>query len=312
MTDVHSAESAASDEYFRSLRQGSLLRRASENAEAFSILGEECDVVAVVSQTCDVVLPKRPTVVIAPIIELQDDELQRALRRDDPRFVHLPLHGEASFADLANVHAVEKSHLAGSASGAGIDLDDDDAVRTLALSIGRWFSRFPLPDDVVPWIRPLLGVIRHKYNKTQSPLGQVLQHVVEIRVEARLWSERPLDLILHVIVRAGSVPAVDDSALGQVPDGATDADGNVLSPSALAELIVREASPSPRAALWPLMADSLASICRPSTKDSAQTGVLAAVAGVAGEFWADDEFPLSKYRKSELLDVDYLSAGYPL
>lgn len=300
------------EEYFRALRQGSVLHRSAVNAQAFAILGTDCEVVAVVSQTCDVVLPKRPTALLAPVVELQDEELRVARRRDNPRFVHLPVHGETCFADLGRIHALDKPQLVGSRTTAGIDFDDDASVRTLALAIGRWFSRFAFPDEVVPWLRPLLQTVREKYSKSQSPLGQVLQDVVEIRIEAQHWSALPLELVLHVIVKAGVVPTIDDPGVGLVPQAAFDPDGQIVGPADLAELITKADSSETRAALWPMLAESLARLCRPSTRDLEEPIVANAVSEVVGEFWTDDEFPLSKYRKSELLDVDYLSAGYPL
>lgn len=209
MTQV--APANESELYFQSLQQGSVLHRSEDNARAFTLLGEDCHAAAVVSQTCDVVLPKRPTVLLAPVVELHDEELRRARRRDNPRFVQLAQYGESRFADVCYIHATEKAALVGSEVADGIDFTDDAEVRTLALAIGRWFSRFAFPNEVVPWFRPLQEVIRSKYNRDLTD------------------------------------PSVERS-----------------------------------------------------------------VSGIAGTFWTDDEFPLSRYRKSELLDVDYLSAGYPL
>lgn len=311
MTEV--PPETANEAYFRTIGQGSILHRGSANAEALDIFGEECEVVAVVSQTCDVVLAKRPTILLAPVVELSGDDHRAARRRDNPRYVHLPGHGEVFFADLARIHAIDKPHLVGAAITAGVATDDDGAVRDFSLAIGRWFSRFAFPDEIVPWLRPLLSLIREKYRKPQSPLGRILKDVVEIRVEAREWSTRPIELVLHVIVKAGTVPSVEEGALGVIPSDALDEDGSIVSPVVLAELIVNSDSSATRAALWPLLAASLARICQPADKDLTNPQVAGAVSGeIVGEFWQDDEFPLSKYRKSELLDVDYLSAAHPL
>lgn len=304
---------AASEAYFRTLGQGSLILRDATNTKALNVFGEECEVFAVVSQTCDVVLAKRPTILLAPVVELSGDDDRSARRRDNPRYVHLPGHGEKCFADLARIHAIDKPHLVGAVIAAGVAPDDDGAVRDFSLAIGRWFSRFAFPDEIVPWLRPLLGLIREKYRKSQSPLGRILKDVVEIRVEARQWSTRPIELVLHVIVKAGTVPSIEEGSLGVIPKDALDEDGRIVSPTALAELIVNADSKATRAALWPLLADSLAQICQPADRDLANPQVASAVSGeIVGEFWQDDEFPLSKYRKSELLDVDYLSAAHPL
>ena len=74
-----------------------------------------------------------------------------------------------------------------------------------------------------------------------------------------------------------------------------------------ADLVVRAqaAHPTVRADV-----SRFAAQCRPRSGD-AGADTARAVTEVTGLLWSDDEFPLSRVRKSELLDVEYLSDGYP-
>ena len=49
--------------------------------------------------------------------------------------------------------------------------------------IGRRFSRFAFPDEIVPWFKPLESVIDSKHNKEASAEGRMFQLVDELRVE---------------------------------------------------------------------------------------------------------------------------------
>lgn len=296
--------------FFERLRQGDVVALPAGCSSALSAVPDGTTHCVVVSQTCDVVLPKRPTVILAPAVTLAGDESRLAARRELPRFVHVPRLGANTFADLAHLHAIEKQRLVGCEVSAGIDRNSDIDVRSFALAVGRWFSRFAFPDEVVPWLNPLLSVIREKYTKPSSPLGQALQDVVEFRVEAEKWSARPLDLTLHVIVRAGAIPTMPDDLIDEQAAASAKNSDSIRSPSEVASLLVAAKTDRAKATLWPLLAESFAAQCRPRSGD-AGADTARAVTEVTGLLWSDDEFPLSRVRKSELLDVEYLSDGYP-
>jgi hypothetical protein len=170
-----------------------------------------------------------------------------------------------------------------------------------------------VPDDVVPWLSPLLQSIRHKYRHPESPLGLALHDVAEFRVEAVSWSARPIDLTLHVILRAGTVPGVGDpKADPALIQACTSPEGGLKGPSEVARLLVDARNSQDKATLWGLLADSLASSCIPRPKDMTDAARGVVQGGIVAELWTDDEFPLSRIHKSEVLDVDYLSEDYPL
>ena len=65
-------------------------------------------------------------------------------------------------------------------------------------------------------------------------------------------------------------------------------------------------------AVWLQVAEELAKRCRPRKKYENDPQILGAVSRVVAQVWPDDEFPLSLYRKSEILDIDFLSEPTPL
>jgi hypothetical protein len=298
-------DSAPMDEYFERLSQGQVFPRLA--SEILGLFPKSTRRLVIVSQTCDVVLPKIPTIALAPVVVLEGELAAQAVGRDRPRYV--PLGNGIDFADLAYIHACEKPLLVGAEVEEGIP-QDDLAIRDFALSIGRWFSRFPIPDDLIPWFNPLLGIIREKYRKDNSPLGKVMREVVELRIEAENWSVRPVDVTLHVIVKAGELPLAtsDDSEFNMVQPYVA------RKPTEIADLIVRESSSNRKSMLWNEFAAALAVTCHPRGIAAQDSYVLRAVEDgeISPQIWADDEFPLSRIRKSERLDLDYLSDGYPV
>lgn len=192
----------------------------------------------------------------------------------------------------------------------GIDLGNEQVKRDFSLSITRWFGRFPFPDEVVPWLRPIEQVVREKYRK-QSALGELLrQVVVEIRVEELgQWGRAPYTIDIHTIVRAEALPTLADD----VPDMSDfmqklrRPDDTVKAPPELADLFAATDDVHQRHHVLFALAESLAALCEPANFDSQPEAVKAAVATIEWHLWADDEFPLARVRKSEPLDLEYLS-----
>lgn len=184
-------------------------------------------------------------------------------------------------------------------------LKDAREAREFGLAVGRWFGRFAVLDEVQPWLMPVQNLIRAKYEKPASALGQVLQHVAEVRVEAEDWSNLPVSLTLHVIVEAGRVPSIpEDADLSQVGKLPSELD-------AICAAILAEKNPVRLAILWTSFADALASRCLPRAKDAEDPAIRDAVESISGELSSDDEFPLSRVRRSEQLDIDFLSDPTP-
>lgn len=87
--------------FFSKLSQGMVIERSDSVSNVFSLFPPETTSIVIVSQTCDVVLPTRPSVILAPIVTLSGTLARQAASREMPRYVQVPLRGDYSFADLA-------------------------------------------------------------------------------------------------------------------------------------------------------------------------------------------------------------------
>jgi hypothetical protein len=286
------------ENHFRLLRQGHVIE--------ISGVGELSGTFVVVSQSCDVVQPKRELVQLAPLIQLSDEVIHRtAVNKENPRYPLIATADGGYFADLAQIVSVPKGQLEGPPSRHSLSLEDARDAREFGLAVARWFGRFAVPDEVQPWLEPVQSLIRSKYDKPASPLGQVMQQVTEVRVEAEDWSVLPVSLTVHVIVKAGSVPTIpEDADLSQIGTLPSDLD-------AICAAILVEQDPVRRTMLWATFADALASRCSPRTKNAEDPVIRDAVQSIKGELSSDDEFPLSKVRRSEQLDIEFLSDPTP-
>lgn len=279
------------------------------------------------SQTCDVVQPDRLTVVAAPLVRLSGDELTQATRGTRPRYVAVPAVGTDTFADLDIISTLDKDILVRASATTGVGLDDME-IRRFGRRVARRFGRFPFPDEVVPWLMPLADVIVSKHDKLTGE-ALALEQVVELRVEATEgWAIPPYALTLVTIVRAGTLPELEEddqinppSSLRswlRTPNGELrrtpgdiakrlhahqlDSSGNSSAPT-----------PAERYHLWLALAEAWAARCVPRGRYKDDEAVAGAVAGgaVTADIVSEDEYSLVRYRRSEQLDVDHLSPPTP-
>jgi hypothetical protein len=304
-------------EAMKSYRQGDVL----EDLAAVVVVGptgETVEVAAplgvvVVSQTCDVVLPNRLSMQLARRVRLPDREASEARDGKRPRYAHLPQIGERDFADLDVIMTVAKSHISGLRRQPGVLTDEE--VRRFTRALVRKYGRFPFPNDVTPWLRPLEEVLSSRVRKPNSPEGRVLEDVVELRVEAASgWSSTPFGLTLCVIVRPGALPTFPNDEMPGLPEGLRSwlygGTGELVRGSVeIAERLLSTTDPAERYWLWMALGDAWAVRCRPP-EDSLPT-VLAAVSDVTAEVITADEFPLTRVRRAEILDLDHLSSPPP-
>ncbi len=288
------------NDYFAKMRQGNIVSIADNTGETEDFV--------VVSQSCDASQPKREFLQLAPLVALQNPtEHRAAIRRENPRFPLVTAGDDELFADLARIASVEKSTVEGAPTAPGACAGDARSEREFSLAIGRWFARFAVPDDVHYWLEPLQTVVREKFEKPESNLGRVLARVVEIRVQAD-WTERPAQVTLHVIVAASEFPSSADSSDAEVHGGAGP---SVASLDAACSQLLAIAERDDKYAAWIRIAEELASRCRPRAKHLGNSLIASAVSRVVPQVWADDDFPLSLVRKSEILDIDFLSDPAP-
>ena len=274
------------------------------------------------TQTCDAVRPEKLTVALAPIDRLEGDKARDA--RDGKLLRYIPLTEPEAFADLSVVATIDKALFADLPRTAGIDQTDDDAVRKFGRAVGRRFGRFPFPDEVVPWLRPLEVVMQSKHDKN-SPEGAAMREVVELRVEAiGGWQSPPYALTLSVIVKPGVVPTFPTDEPPPCPEDLarwlrTDTGDLRQKSDAIANRLATERTRSPSSAavywLWLSLAEAWAARCTPDvgkrSPDDARK-ILAAVAGIDADVVDEGGFDLYRYRRSEQLDLDHLSPPIPL
>jgi hypothetical protein len=269
--------------------------------------------VVLVSQTCDVVLAGRPAVQVARRIRLSADEARDARDGKRPRYAHLPQIGDRDFADLDVIGTVAKGQVAASARTPGVAGDEE--VRRFAGAVARKFGRFAFPDEIAPWLRPLEEVVASKTRRPNSPEGKALAEVVELRVEAANgWGSGPYELTLCVIVQPGTLPTFPNDDIPGLPTGLNawlyGADGELRRSSGeIAARLEDATEPADRHWLWMALGEAWEKKCRPGS--NACEGVRSAVADLVAEVVPADEFPLTRVRRSEILDLDHLSGPTP-
>lgn len=318
--DNGTAADHATAESCRSLRQGDVL-----SLDYLPILRVEAVFnqgyphgVAVITQTCDLVQPHRPNAVVAPVVELDSNRAGNARRGVMPQYVHIA-HPTADnmFVDLAHCATLTKATLARQKLlHRGVDQDDREAVGKFAARVGRRFSRFPFPDEVQPWFRPLQTEVARRHGK-ETPVGQLLQKVVDIRIESSSWNLARMNLTIHVIVPSGTVPNPDDFDPEDIPENLSRQlrpNGDLVESAAqialrlLPQNLGQQASLTApeRYLLWNAFAEAIANMCK---RPAAELGeeVVTAVRSVTGLLWTDDEFSLNLYNRTESLDLEHLS-----
>jgi hypothetical protein len=155
--------------------------------------------------------------------------------------------------------------------------------------------------------------VQEKYGKEASPLGQVLQQVLELRLQAHpRWDDADASITLFVICKLGVLPTFDEPR--EAPDELArwlrpDASGVAnRTPSEIAERILNASPGSVEALhLWNQLGRVWARRCSDvtPTHGTRQRHLFDA------EVLSANEFSLDRVRSSEILDVDYLSPPMP-
>jgi hypothetical protein len=256
------------------------------------------------------------------VVELPAAEAKANRSGRRPHLVHLPALGDCCFADLTYVATVEKQVVVESERIPGVkDIDD---IRKFGQRVGRRFSRFAFPDEVVPWLRPLQSIAESKAPKESSPIGWAFQQVASLRLLCvGEWESSPYSLTLCVVLEPGVLPVFPSDADVPPPSEGISrwlyaADGTTLARKhgEICSLLQKETGSSLTAAdrfwLWGALAEAWASLCvAPETSDPK---VLNAVEGgvLEAEVMSTEEFSFEQYRHSEEIDLDHLSSPLPI
>ncbi|MEU2620893.1 hypothetical protein ABZ642_22615 [Streptomyces sp. NPDC007157] len=275
--------------------------------------------VVVVTQTCDLVLRKRPTLHVARIISLNDIDAKPARNGRQPNLVHIPELGEKSFADLTFVATLDKSILSQVSARPGVLQIDD--VRRFGQRVGRRFSRFAFPDEVVPWLRPLQKIVEGKDGNLDSPVGWALDHVVSLRLECEEgWKTTPYALTLCVVLNPGVIASFEPDELPEFPGDLAgwlyDNEGNLRRKVAEIALRLKGGEKLMGAAerywLWGGFADALAALCIPPVSEPSSVRTAVEEGRIRGDLSTSEEFSFERYRRSDEIDLDHLSPPLPL
>jgi hypothetical protein len=170
---------------------------ASENLELAEI---PVPGFVILTQTCDIVRPcqKRPFVEIAPLVEVNPDNMLEIQRGYRPQYAYIPgVSGQNLVADLDRVMTVEKAVVARWKRVVGCRTDDE--ARALAQAISRKRARVAFPDDFNELVGALHNRIKKKHDK-DSPEGKALLALHEIRARAApFWQAEAVELIFYFI-----------------------------------------------------------------------------------------------------------------
>lgn len=267
--------------------------------------------VLLISQTCDTI--RADKLQVARIVELPGRDAAEAATGRRPRYVPVSLGGKTLFADLECIATVSRACLEelGVSSRAATSQDDERLIRDL---IARRFGRFPFPDDVVAWCRPLQDKIAPRAKKA-GVQGVLLDKVTCIRIEDENNWKNPqsYSLSLSFLVRPGTLPLVDDdgadvslpSAVVQRISVVDDAKRAQRIAECLTDADEYELTAAGECALWQKLVESWVALCNVKY---AGLGKLSRVFGT-GEVIPEDEYGFDRYRRSEQLDLDHLSRG---
>ncbi|WP_277959303.1 hypothetical protein [Frigoribacterium faeni] len=170
------------------------------------------DGVVVLSQTCDIVQNK-PTCLVAPILRADAAGISRARKGQSP--LVLLLAGTDStpdqLADLARITSVPKTFLLGKKLLSSLGVGDQDvSARNLAERIGRTFTRFPFPDEVVPAFQKFKKKTQNAVGG-EGAFGWILDRVESLRLGADQWPEPARNLTLHFVISSRYLMGLDDA-----------------------------------------------------------------------------------------------------
>lgn len=268
--------------------------------------------VVLVSQTCDSL---RSTIVqVAPLTILSSDMAKEAETGKRPRYLPVRVGGELRFADLSCIASVDCGCLCTSrliCHGA-LDFESQRLFRDL---VARRFGRFPFPDDVVMWCRPLREKIAPKARKNGEQ-GQLLKQIRCIRIEDENNWENPssYQLTLTFLTVPGALPIPEEGDDYRIPDIISAVLDCGTDSKERAEKIARficrrdqfdGLSDAVVCMLWERLVDEWVSQCNTAYVDAHRISRVSGTAQVVSE----DEYTFEQVRHSEQLDLDYLSRG---
>lgn len=156
---------------------------------------------AVITQTCDIVRSciERPFIEVAPLVEVDEQRLYEIQRGKRPQYAYISGVTEHKLvADLDRIMTVEKAVVAEWQRTPGCQNDQD--IRALRQALARKRIRFAFPDDFIRFANKLQKRMQEKHDKKESPEGNALRALREIRVRAApSWNASEVQLMFWFI-----------------------------------------------------------------------------------------------------------------
>lgn len=270
------------------------------------------DGAVVISQTCDIAQATRHSVQVSPLRRLTGTLAKEAARENRPQYAPV-WTADANFdsepigyADLEVVATWSKDRLARERQ-VPASWHTSRHTRRFGRAVGRRFSRFAWPDNIQPWVQPLLGVLQQRYNPETQAAGRLVADLQQVRVGANDWDQPHAELTLHFIFNTGVLPPLDTPEPVSVEVAAFLERGPGWKQ--IAERLERTDDAGDRLALYQTAADQWAAQCQPRGANSEE--VRDAVSEVTAEIWGADTFTLDLAANCPNFDVDYVSAPVP-
>lgn len=137
-------------------------------------------------------------------------------------------------------------------------------------------------------------------------MGRALAAVHSFRLSCEDWSQTPHELTLIVVMKAGAVP-LDPDEVGDAAAGLAPPTGENLGPqiAKYARLLDQpKVTAAERYYAWQYLAEAWALQCQ---AEATKRGLADSIASVTAELVSTDDFSLSRFERTEALDLDYLS-----
>lgn len=275
--------------------------------------GIDKEKLVIISQTCDVVLASRRKIILAPIVELEPVLAANARRGNQSQYIPItksPL-GENIFADITCLVTIDKS-LLGQATFicSSVEGDNLTEIEKFGKSIARRFARFPVPNDVVPWIKPLQDLVRNKSRK-QNSIKDAIDSLEDLRISADQWFGTSRTIQLHLIVGIDEKSMEDDfdpswtvDRIRGVPKG--ESFDNLKLEETCSLLKLNEEDVSSKTRIWDQIALLLSEQIQPPANCN-DDEILNAIIDVKVNVFSENEFTYDKLRNSQSLDLEDLS-----
>lgn len=162
-----------------------LTEQEIRSGDTLSLLSEGCEGIVMLSQTCDIVRDPQttPLVQVCALVRVSAEDVERAKKWQTSNYLFIPgLEAECMLGDLSRCFSVEKSVVKNWHRNDGCLTEKD--MREMAVALERKVGRFAFPDEMGSVLAKFKRKINEKFRSPESPEGNCLRALSEIRVLA--------------------------------------------------------------------------------------------------------------------------------